>query len=515
MPAEVGGMKVIRLIIIAIILTILVFPAGILIENYHPLNGLSWPMQFPNTQLNMVSNFSGPTNFKNILIYNGYNEFGNKFEYPYFFHEFINPPYVIYNDIFIDLGIVGNWNILNSGNSTYFNISIVATDFNHAIWNFTQMHMPSFELNWWSMLYITEPLVYRNTIYLTGTDGYLYALDLKGNFLWEKYLGPVFFTYIFPDNDYLYLFGLNFPGWNDTYILSGESIYKFNLINNEIVWNSTVNTWINLTTTSIYPNRLPSFLNNTLYLPLGNILYRINGSNGKIDVLGNYTFSFIHFVTIANNAIYGESNNSVVKINMQDGEIIWRYNVSYPSPCTVYKDKVVFATENGYTYALDAMTGKEIWRTNTHLGVGAAITITSNQIIYEGGSCDFYDGGTIIAPHIVYTFNGIVSLDLNDGKILDYSGYYSCYICLGDSHTFFEGKSLRGIGEYGVFCVPAFFQVIIPKDNVVIAGWPSNVYVGYIPYYYIWMASILIIWVPISIFIFHKRNVIKKDSVKN
>ncbi|MGC8861136.1 MAG: hypothetical protein ACP5QH_08065, partial [Thermoplasmata archaeon] len=127
----------------------------------------------------------------------------------------------------------------------------------------------------------------------------------------------------------------------------------------------------------------------------------------------------------------------------------------------------------------------------------------------------FYDGGTIIAPHIVYTFNGIVSLDLNDGKILDYSGYYSCYICLGDSHTFFEGKSLRGIGEYGVFCVPAFFQVIIPKDNVVIAGWPSNVYVGYIPYYYIWMASILIIWVPISIFIFHKRNVIKKDRVKN
>jgi hypothetical protein len=46
----------------------ILFPAGILIENFHPLNDLSWLMFMGNPQLNKVSNSPGPTNFKYIPI---------------------------------------------------------------------------------------------------------------------------------------------------------------------------------------------------------------------------------------------------------------------------------------------------------------------------------------------------------------------------------------------------------------------------------------------------------------
>jgi outer membrane protein assembly factor BamB len=526
-------MKVIKLIIIAIILTMIIFPVSIFIENYHPLNNLSWPMQFPNTQLNMVSNFSGPTNFKYIPIYSGYSQFGDKFKFPYFFDAFVTPPFVIYNNLFIELGILGNWdfNLLYNNNNTFFNISIVTTNINNMLWNFTQQHLPLFKLNYWSIQIVTEPIVYQGIIYFTGTDGYLYALNLKGNLLWEKFIGPVFFTYLFPDENYLYLFGLNFPAWNNTYFLSGESIYKLNLDNKEIVWNNTIKTWIDLTNTSIYVNRLPCYWNNVLYLPLGNILYYINGSDGKIGILGNYTFSFIHYVTYVNNAIYGESENSVVKIDIKNGDVLWKFNVSEPSPCTVYKNIVVFATENGYTYALDADTGKEIWKTQTNLGVVGPVTVASNGIIYEGGENGhrgiLHLTSTLCVNVYYIIFSGIFALDINNGKIIDNIGHY--YIFEGDANPYagiIENVPLNKLRDP----FPGFYHMYVPKDNVVVAGFPAAGYhiilypindvvifcaVGYIPHYYIWVPSLLVIWVPTTIFIFHKKMLLKKDRLKN
>jgi len=479
-------MRIWKLIVIAIILTILVFPAGMLIENYHPLNGMSWPMVYGNPQFNMVSKNSGPTNFKNIPIYSSNIIFNSSYLYT---------QYVIYNDIFIISGINFNY-----GKETCINISIVALNMHNALWNFTQHHQSLFKLNpyiitpyhTYEPLLYYEPLVYRNTIYFTGGDGYLYALDLKGHLLWEKYIGPSFFTYIFPDGNSLYLFGINF----NPYYFTGDSIYKINLENEQILWNTTIGGWINLTTYS-YGINLPTYWDNILYLPLENTLYIINGSNGKTEILNHYSQNFTYHLTYADNALFGEFNNSVVKIDIKNGNILWRYNVSDPSPCTIYNNKVVFATAHGYTYALDENTGKEIWKTYTQLGVGGPVTISANQIVYEGGA-------DILSISILYftIFVGIVALDLNDGKILDYFG--TLLIADGLSHSYIEIETQKLPSYLSPF--PVFPIIYIPRDNAVMYGYPADVYVGYISHYYIWISSILIIWVPTIAYIIIKRR---------
>jgi outer membrane protein assembly factor BamB len=500
MTAEVGGMKIIKLIIIAVILTILVFPAGIFIENWHPLNDLSWPMQFPNTQLNMVSNFSGPTNFKNIPVYNAYSYMHNLiYVVPHIYFG-----YVIYKNTFINFGIQYNSSLFynTTYKYTYLNNTIVvASNTNKMLWNFTQIHQSLFSFNQlsvghWNLLSMYEPLVYRNTVFFTGTDGYLYALSLKGDLLWEKYLAPVYFTYIFPDNDYLYLFGLNFLKSNNTYYVTGESIYKLNLNNNEIEWNTTINTMVDLVNPKININLLPTLWNNTIYIPLGSKIYYLNGSNGKIGVLGIYDSNFTNYLTYSGNALYGTFGDRVVKISIKDGGIIWKFNVTGPNPCTIFNRLVVFATHNGYTYALNSDTGKEIWNTFTNLGVAGPVTITSNQIIYEIGSINWY---------IIQEYIGITALDLISGKIIDNIFYISYGLGPGE---FKESLHLMGGKPEPLM----FNMVIVPNNDVVIDECliGGNAFVGYISHYYIWMTSILIIWVSITIFIILKIHFRKK-----
>jgi len=484
--------KLIVIIVIAIILTILVFPAGMLIENYHPLNGMSWPMVYGNPQFNMVSKNSGPTNFKNIPIYPGFA-----------FNGSYHSRYVIYNDTFINLVIIGNGSSVNFyyGDGIYFHISIVASNIHNALWNFTQIHPPLFKLNYYTFFYVYEPLVYRNTVYFIGTDGHLYALDLMGHLLWEKYIGSSVFCYIFPDGNSLYLFGINFISYNNSYYFTGESIYKINLENEQILWNTTIGGWINLTTV-FYGINLPTYWENILYLPLENTIYIINGSNGKAEILNHYSQNFTYHLTYADNALFGEFNNSVVKIDIKNGNILWRYNVSDPSPCSIYNNKVVFANTHGYTYALDENTGKEIWKSYTQLGVEGPVTISSNKIIYEDGSS--VQKWPTMHPA---SFYGIVALNLNDGKILDYFGIF--WEPGGLSYDYIETQNLStyiGIGIPN----PIYYFIYVPRDNVVtydpMSLFLSDVFVGYISHYYIWISSILIIWVPIIAYIFFKRR---------
>jgi hypothetical protein len=171
--------------------------------------------------------------------------------------------------------------------------------------------------------------------------------------------------------------------------------------------------------------------------------------------------------------------------------------VSDPSPCTIYNNKVVFATAHGYTYALDENTGKEIWKTYTQLGVGGPVTISANQIVYESGA-------DIESISILwYTiFFGIVALDLNDGKILDYFG--TLMMAGGLSHSYIEIETQK-LPSY-LSPLPVFSIIYIPRDNAVMFEYPDNVYVGYISHYYIWISSILIIWVPTITYIIIKRR---------
>jgi hypothetical protein len=179
--------------------------------------------------------------------------------------------------------------------------------------------------------------------------------------------------------------------------------------------------------------------------------------------------------------------------------------VSDPSPCTIYNNKVVFATAHGYTYALDENTGKEIWKTYTKLGVKGPVTISANQIVYEGG-------GSRDALNVVLSasFYGIAALNLNDGKILDYCGIF--WEPGGMSYHNIETQKLPSyfVPPSYFDASPDFYIIYVPRDNVVsynpMSLFLSDVFVGYISHYYIWISSILIIWIPTIAYIILKRR---------
>jgi outer membrane protein assembly factor BamB len=473
-------MKIIKLIIIAVILTILVFPAGIFIENWHPLNDLSWPMQLGNPQLNMVSNFSGPTNFKKI-------------EGP---PLTLYPDYIIYRNLFISQGFIitpNDYYKLNEGKSSYLNSSIIVADQNKLLWSFTQLNKPIFSFNYRTLaLRSYGPIAYQDTIYFTGTDGYLYALTLKGDLLWEKYIGNTYFTYLFPEKNYIYLFGVNFSNFSDNRSINGESIYKIDLITQETLWNTT----INIHTNSSVINNPPSYWNNELYLSLGNNLYFINSLNGRIDMKRTYTFNFTNYVIVANNALYGTTNNSVIKMDIRNGNIIWVYRIKDPAPCTVYKNVVDFATCDGYTYGLDAFTGKEIWNLQTNLRILSPLTITSNQIVYEYGEAERFLTG----------YSCLIAIDLNSGRVIDTYNSIEYGNVLGpDKFYDFESNIFKPWPLN--YSYPLFRILIVPNNNIVtLDNTINHIFTGYISHILIWLCFTATIWSVSILFILLKKK---------
>jgi hypothetical protein len=154
---------------------------------------------------------------------------------------------------------------------------------------------------------------------------------------------------------------------------------------------------------------------------------------------------------------------------------------------------------------LDENTGKEIWKAYTQLGVEGPVTISANQIVYEFGSS--VEKWPTMHPA---SFYGIVALNLNDGKILDYCGIF--WERGSTTHNYIETQKLPPSWCNLVPFVPSpdFYIIYVPRDNVVSYNpmdcFLSDVFVGYISHYYIWISSILIIWVPTLTYIFLKRR---------
>ncbi|MGC8982117.1 MAG: hypothetical protein ACP5JU_04190, partial [Minisyncoccia bacterium] len=103
--------------------------------------------------------------------------------------------------------------------------------------------------------------------------------------------------------------------------------------------------------------------------------------------------------------------------------------------------------------------------------------------------------------YITQEYIGITALDLISGKIIDNIFYISYGLGPGE---FKESLHLMGGKPEPLM----FNMVIVPNNDVVIDECliGGNAFVGYISHYYIWMTSILIIWVSITIFILLKKH---------
>jgi outer membrane protein assembly factor BamB len=103
----------------------------------------------------------------------------------------------------------------------------------------------------------------------------------------------------------------------------------------------------------------------------------------------------------AYNALYIPTSNSTYALDAENGTLKWScpldggYSVSSPA---VADEKVYFGLDNGYVYALDALTGDIVWRYKTEGAVQSSPAI-SNGILFVGSNDgNLYAIGTSIVP---------------------------------------------------------------------------------------------------------------------
>lgn len=147
--------------------------------------------------------------------------------------------------------------------------------------------------------------------------------------------------------------------------------------------------------------------------------YYHNKANWKERI--DYDCAF-HTVGVGARIYLGSSSeDKVVCLDALDGSIRWQYHTEGPVRCapTVHAGRVYFGADDGYVYALEAETGKQVWRTRI---ADSALRLPGNQrmiSLWPVRTDVLIDGGKGYVCAGVFPSQGVyqATLDLADGKI--------------------------------------------------------------------------------------------------
>lgn len=289
--------------------------------------------------------------------------------------------------------------------------------------------------------------VTSNRVYTVGTIdsiSYIFALDLNGNLVWKKELGPEWMS--------------KFPGahgtpliYNDLgYFLNGlGKLFCFNINNGDIIWTKDlfhefdgINNLYSITENLLIDNEklfcIPGGKEaNVVALNRmnGDLIWKSSGC-GEISsynspiIINDFGQKFLTLITI----------NSVFSINIANGELAWEYTlgtdtmdwISHPN-VPIYNDGYLFIksdmkigsvmlkiTDNGYK-------ATEIWKNGDLMNcIGDAVLL--NDKLYSVGGRKLYavewKTGNILYEDSKYKLGSIISAN---GLLycLGYNGEFS------------------------------------------------------------------------------------------
>ena len=267
----------------------------------------------------------------------------------------------------------------------------------------------------------SSPVVEPNKIYVGSDQGKVLCLNFSGELLWE----------FKPDYHYEGIHATPILV-EDKVIIGGYDggIYAINKNDGSLVWKNKVSSWI--------------------------------GSTADYDEETNMVF-----VGLENSTMHG----TLAAINAKNGDLVWEFVTQNHVPCrpAVWKNLVIFGSNDFYFYALDKKTGGLVWKYRAYGEIKGRISLDANKCLFTCTDGCVYCveietgkllwkrkiGRLLLNQPVVFgrkvitgSFsNQLTALDKNTGKVywhFSTRGPVVCYPKISDGIVFF-GSSDRSI----------------------------------------------------------------------
>ncbi|MDQ2886448.1 MAG: PQQ-binding-like beta-propeller repeat protein [Chloroflexota bacterium] len=301
------------------------------------------------------------------------------------------------------------------------------------------------------------PVVVGNVVYIVAIDGSLHALDTStGKELWAKAVDLA--TYIVPGQSatkgLLYLlqgFTLHTIDartgaelWQTSLLTTGESSSSFQIMDAIVAQNAVYTSF--------------SYYNG------GGVFSAVDAKSGKQLWSTQLEKGYQFFHLLANNALVymvatplaaGKSFYEAAYAT-KTGSQLW--TVSTDSEILdepVLDNGLLYLNmQNGYTYAVNAQSGKKVWTYHANGDVNLS-TVNNGTFYVEVGDAHIQENKQRMADgQLAFTPHYIVALNKNGGEVRRYNvpqGLYPGLLVVGNSTIYLVGETTLNFEEFHVF----------------------------------------------------------------
>ncbi len=193
--------------------------------------------------------------------------------------------------------------------------------------------------------WVASPLIVGEIIYAPNADGKLYALDLKGSFLWAKHISEnALWAQPVSDGKYLYITSLD------------HNLYAFDIEAKEVAWEIGLDGAI--------PGQATLDKNGILYVgALDATMTAIDSKSQKILWSTSLNGWVWDAAVVEENTLYvGDLEGYIYALDTKDGTELWT-PVHPDGPITgsplITEEFIIIGTESGSIYAFDKEGGSE------------------------------------------------------------------------------------------------------------------------------------------------------------